>query len=71
MSDELLLSLNGEAHRTAAATVAELLRELAVPPEAKGIALAVNDAVVPRRRWAETALAAGDRIELIRAMSGG
>lgn len=36
-----------------------------------GIAVARNDAVVPRARWDETGLADGDRVEVLTAVQGG
>ena len=36
-----------------------------------GLAVAVNDEVVPRSRWACTALQAGDRVEVLTAAQGG
>jgi sulfur carrier protein len=36
-----------------------------------GLAVAVNDEVVPRSRWASTALHAGDRVEVLTAAQGG
>ncbi|MEJ2719938.1 MAG: sulfur carrier protein ThiS [bacterium] len=38
---------------------------------AKGLAVAVNGAVVPKGRWTDTALEAGDSIEVIHAVQGG
>lgn len=52
-------------------TVEELLCREALNPAAKGIAVALNDAVVPRRAWAETTLAAGDRVEIVKPFRGG
>ena len=52
-------------------TLDELLRALGVPPDRTGTAVAVNDAVVPRGRWAATRVAEGDRIEIITAAQGG
>jgi sulfur carrier protein len=52
------------------ATVAGLLRELA-QAERKGIAVAVNGAVVARAEWAKRALAADDRVLVIQATQGG
>jgi len=52
------------------ATVAALLRELA-QAERKGIAVAVNGAVVGRAQWAERRLAADDRVLVIQATQGG
>ncbi|MGW7352824.1 sulfur carrier protein ThiS [Streptomyces sp. Z26] len=36
-----------------------------------GVAAALNEAVVPRRRWPDTPLADGDRIEILTAVQGG
>jgi sulfur carrier protein len=42
-----------------------------VAPARTGIAVALNDAVVPRSRWPDTPLADGDRIEVVTATQGG
>ena len=36
-----------------------------------GVAVAVNDAVVPRGAWASTALRERDRVEILTAVQGG
>ncbi|WP_065849316.1 sulfur carrier protein ThiS, partial [Streptomyces mutomycini] len=36
-----------------------------------GVAAAVNETVVPRGRWSATALAGGDRVEVLTAVQGG
>jgi sulfur carrier protein len=36
-----------------------------------GIAVAVNDAVVPRRDWKTTVLVSADRVEVLTAVQGG
>ena len=36
-----------------------------------GVAAALNDTVVPRTRWSATALADGDRVEVLTAVQGG
>lgn len=36
-----------------------------------GVAAALNETVVPRGRWAATALAHGDRVEILTAVQGG
>ena len=46
-----------------------LVEELGLAHQA--LALAVNRQVVPRRLWAEQAIAPGDRIEVVRAIGGG
>jgi len=51
-------------------TVAALLAAKGLN-EAKGLAVAVNEVVVPRSSWAGTALRAGDEVEIVRAVGGG
>lgn len=53
------------------ATVAALLAHLGVEGGQRGVAVAVNDEVVPRSQWATHVLRGGDRVELIRATQGG
>lgn len=50
-------------------SVAALLDRLG--HERRGLAVAVNEEVVPRSTWDEARLAAGDRIELLQAVRGG
>lgn len=52
------------------ATVQQVVEELALA-NATGIALAVNDLVVPRSAWRTHALAAGDRVLILQATQGG
>jgi sulfur carrier protein len=49
--------------------VADLIRELAL--EGKRVAVERNGEIVPRSRHTATALAAGDRIEVVAAVGGG
>ncbi|MCB9795534.1 MAG: sulfur carrier protein ThiS [Alphaproteobacteria bacterium] len=64
------LQVNGDAHDAPeGASLAQLLRQLGQPLEA--VAVAVNLEVVPRGRYAERALAEGDRVEIVRAVGGG
>ncbi len=65
------LLVNGAAQELAAGTVSEALAALALPTVGRGLAVALNGALVPRARWDGTALAAGDRLEIVRAVSGG
>jgi sulfur carrier protein len=66
------LTVNGKEREVAAgATVDGLLRELGIPPERTGTAVARNEQVVPRTQWSRTPLADGDRIEIITAVQGG
>lgn len=50
-------------------TLAALLEQLAAP--GRGVAVARNDAVVPRSAFASERLREGDRIEIIQAVAGG
>lgn len=65
------LKVNGAAERLAVATVADLMGAKGLDATQKGIAVALNGAVVPRRAWADTPLAAGDAVEIITARQGG
>jgi len=67
----LSLVVNGSVHtcRATNATVADLIRELAL--EGKRVAVERNGEIVPRSRHTATALAAGDRIEVVAAVGGG
>lgn len=49
--------------------LAEVVR--ANTDEQRGVAVAVNAEVVPRSAWTATMVAAGDRIEILRAVPGG
>jgi sulfur carrier protein len=64
--------VNGAAREAASPALLDLLLDLGVEPERRsGVAVALNGAVVPRGRWAETALAPGDELEVIGAVQGG
>lgn len=52
------------------APLADLLRELGLA-ERKGVAIAINDEVVPRATWPARMLAEGERILVIQATQGG
>jgi len=64
------LQVNGEPRELAARNVAEALAALDLPP-GRGLAVALNGALVTRARWDATPLASGDRLEIVRAVSGG
>ncbi len=65
------IQVNDRPHPlTAGATVAGVLREFSLAGR-RGLAVAVNGAVVPRAAWEERALAAGDQVLVIQATQGG
>jgi len=61
--------VNGVQREISSPSVDALLRELDY--EGTHFAIAVNYDVVPRGRWAETALNTGDEIEIITPRQGG
>lgn len=74
MGEAVELIINGQAQETAATTVEAVVRDLTSAGDGEirgGIAVAVNDEVVRRTAWAETALTAGDRVDVLTAVQGG
>ena len=64
--------LNGHASELApGASLADAIGALTAPLDGRGIAAAVDGEVVPRDRWGETALADGQRVEVVQAVQGG
>lgn len=61
--------VNGEEARCDGSTVAELVEQLGCGR--RGVAVAVNRAIVPRSRWGDHDLHDGDRVEVLRAAQGG
>ena len=61
--------VNGEPREISASHVDALLAELDY--EGSHFAIALNYDVVPKSRWSETALKAGDEIEIITPRQGG
>lgn len=70
MSEMLAVVLNGAPRDLpGGATVADAVSEVDAP--SRGVAVAVNGEVVPRPAWPVTALAPGDRVEVLTAVQGG
>ena len=70
MAAALTLTVNGEARSVPkGATVQSLLDGLSLP--AKKVAIERNLAIVPKSLFAQTALAEGDRIEIVTFVGGG
>ena len=67
----LSITVNGRPRTLPAPsfTVADLIRDLAF--EGKRIAVEKNGEIVPKSRYAESPLAAGDKLEIIVAVGGG
>lgn len=69
----LTITVNGAPRNVDAGTTIGAVAESVTPaaPTARGLAVAVNDAVVPRGAWDSTKLVAGDRVEILTAVPGG
>lgn len=63
------IQVNGEDREVAATTVQGLVEELGF--DIRKVAVERNLAIVPKSLHAETALAEGDRIELVQFVGGG
>jgi len=64
------VTVNDEPRRLdAGATVATVVELIGCGR--RGVAVAVNEEVVPRSAWEITGLAPGDRVEVLRAAQGG
>lgn len=69
MSTEVRVTLNGSVRGLAPGeTVADLVAELGW---SRGVAVAVDGAVVPRSEWAARLLSEGESIEVVTAVQGG
>ncbi|WP_159942161.1 MULTISPECIES: sulfur carrier protein ThiS [unclassified Nocardiopsis] len=69
------LIINGDRREFADDTTVEaVVRGLTAARDGEipgGIAVAVNDEVVRRTAWADSALGAGDRVDVLTAVQGG
>lgn len=63
------IHINGEPRETAALTVGALLAELGIDPAR--VAVELDRAIVSREAFDTTSLSAGDRVEIVRFVSGG
>jgi sulfur carrier protein len=70
--DGVIIVVNGESREVEDGFgLTDLLREMELPPEQRGIAVARNGDVVLRASWPDTTLHAGDRLEILHAVQGG
>jgi len=67
----ITMTMNGEDLTVEAATLADLLALRLDDPRPHGVAVAVNEEVVPRGDWSRRPLADGDVVEVVTAVQGG
>ena len=65
------LSVNGEFREVNSATLDQWVVSEFGANNIKGMAIAVNDSVVPSSKWVSHALKAGDKILVVEAAQGG
>lgn len=65
------ITLNGETTPLTDGGVIGILRNLEIDPAARGLAVAVNGAVVPRAQWPQVQLHDGDDVEVVKLFAGG
>jgi sulfur carrier protein len=65
------IQVNGKDESLTGSTIVALLEDREIGANARGIAVALNGAVVPRAAWRLTMLSAGDRVEIVRVLQGG
>jgi len=63
------VTLNGELREITSQTMLQLLESLGIDP--RKVAVERNAAILPRAEYAVTAVAAGDRIEIVHFVGGG
>jgi sulfur carrier protein len=70
METTITITVNGESRAAKAdATVTDLLRELGL--ESGRVAIERNLEILPRPKWQETRIEAGDRYEIVQFVGGG
>jgi sulfur carrier protein len=64
--------LNGERREIEdGATVRAAVTATGAPSEGRGVAVALDGEVVPRRSWDDVPLREGQRVEVVQAVQGG
>jgi sulfur carrier protein len=72
-SETQSVTVNGEDRDVPVGyALTSVLRDLDVHPDyASGVAVAINNEVIPREQWGDVTLDDGDTVEVIQAQQGG
>ncbi|WP_165025167.1 sulfur carrier protein ThiS [Dysgonomonas sp. ZJ279] len=66
----MIIKLNDQNHEIKeGATIASFIEDLGL--KSQGIAIAIDNEVIPKNEWAKTILLENDELMLIQAVSGG
>ena len=71
MRDDKRIKVNGEWRELCCSDLAALMTGLGYSGESRGVAVAVNQELVPKSEWAERTLEPGDAVEIVSAVQGG
>lgn len=63
------ISINNKEVNTSASTLSELAEEMALPQN--GVAIAINNKMIPKTEWVNTELTEGINVIIIKAACGG
>ncbi|CAB4863397.1 unannotated protein [freshwater metagenome] len=67
-----MIRLNGtQVEGRDGATVGDLLADLGVESQARGVAVAVDGEIIPRSEWGSHTVPAGASVEAVTAVQGG
>jgi len=71
VSPDPTITVNGRPRPFKGESLRDLVAEAGIAPERRGIAVAVNDGVVPRAAWERTVPRPGDVVEIVQPLQGG
>lgn len=65
------IMVNGMLTEFTSETLERILQRYGISPSSGGVAVALNEQVIPRHQWHQQTLRLGDRVEIIHAVQGG
>ena len=71
MSPPPTITVNGAPRPFKGDSLSVLIAETGIAPDRRGIAVALNERVVPRAAWARTVPRPGDMVEIVQPLQGG